>query len=352
MAVGYQAVLWNKFKVRYVQIIWAVILVFAISFAVFSTLSQPDGESFHPVQLVMRTLGFTAFSLLTFILTIGPLARLTARFKPLLYNRRHLGVSAFILMFLHALLAVGWYHGFSETNVFLSLLTTNPNYDQISGFPFESLGLIAFIILFVMAATSHDFWLANLGAPFWKALHMGVYFAYAALVGHVLLGLIQSEQSGVYQIWILASAGLVGVLHLISGFKEFSADRRSGFKASEGWVDAGPVDAIEDGRAVIIPGQGRERIAIFRYDNQISAISNACKHQNGPLGEGRMVNGCVVCPWHGYEYNPRNGRAPAPFTEKIHTYETGIRDGHVFVNIKALPPGTDVEPSRIEGTNS
>ena len=51
------------------------------------------------------------------------------------------------------------------------------------------------VILFVMAATSHDFWLANLTAPVWKALHMLVYVAYALLVGHVALGSLRPERS-------------------------------------------------------------------------------------------------------------------------------------------------------------
>jgi nitrite reductase/ring-hydroxylating ferredoxin subunit len=147
---------------------------------------------------------------------------------------------------------------------------------------------------------------------------------------------------------VLSAFGLVAALHLIAGWKEVSADRRSGFKASEGWVQIGPVSEIPEKRAVIIPGEGRERVAIFRYDGTISALSNACKHQTGPLGEGRIVNGVVVCPWHGYEYEPHNGCAPAPFTEKIATYRAEIRDGEVWVNIKALPAGTSVPPALIE----
>jgi sulfoxide reductase heme-binding subunit YedZ len=348
MAVGYKAVGWNAFKVRYVRWTWAIIAVFLVSFSLASILSQPAGDSFHPVQLILRAFGVTAFCLLSIILMIGPLARFSPRFKPLLYNRRHLGVSAFVLMSVHAVLALVWYHGFAETNPFVSLIATNTNYDRIGGFPFESLGLIAFVILFLMAATSHDFWLANLGAPFWKALHMGVYLAYALLVMHVMLGVVQSEKAAAYPIWVLTSASLVAVLHIAAGVHEWRRDRRAGFPEEEGWIRVGPVGDLIDGRGVILPGIDHERIALFRYDGKLSAISNACKHQNGPLGEGRMSNGCVVCPWHGFEYNPADGRAPEPFTERIATYQTQIRDGIVYVNERAHPPGTYLEPSLIE----
>ena len=66
-----------------------------------------------------------------------------------------------------------------------------------------------------MAATSHDFWLANLTAPIWKALHMLVYVAYALLVLHVTFGVLQGEGSPVY---VGATAlGLVTVLGLQFG---------------------------------------------------------------------------------------------------------------------------------------
>jgi nitrite reductase/ring-hydroxylating ferredoxin subunit len=89
-------------------------------------------------------------------------------------------------------------------------------------------------------------------------------------------------------------------------------------------------------------------VAVFRYDGKISAISNVCQHQNGPLGEGRIIDGCVTCPWHGYQYRPESGAAPPPFKEKIPTFNTKVVGGSVFVHPKPNAPGTYMEPSRIE----
>ncbi len=83
-----------------------------------------------------------------------------------------------------------------------------------------------------------------------------------------------------------------------------------------------------------------ERIAVFRDGRQIGALTNVCAHQNGPIGEGRIINGCVTCPWHGYEYRLEDGCAPPPFTEKLATYRVRLRDGIVEVDPNALPPGT------------
>jgi nitrite reductase/ring-hydroxylating ferredoxin subunit len=79
---------------------------------------------------------------------------------------------------------------------------------------------------------------------------------------------------------------------------------------------------------------------VFRDGTQVGALTNVCAHQNGPIGEGRIINGCVTCPWHGYEYRLEDGCAPPPFTEKLATYRVRLRDGLIEVDPQALPPGT------------
>jgi nitrite reductase/ring-hydroxylating ferredoxin subunit len=89
-----------------------------------------------------------------------------------------------------------------------------------------------------------------------------------------------------------------------------------------------------------------ERVAIFRYDGKISAVSNVCQHQNGPLGEGKIGDdGCITCPWHGFQYKPETGASPPPFTEKVPTFNVKIADGKVFVHRKPNKAGTFVEPA-------
>ena len=90
-----------------------------------------------------------------------------------------------------------------------------------------------------------------------------------------------------------------------------------------------------------------ERVAVFRYDGKISAISNVCRHQNGPLGEGRIIDGCVTCPWHGYQYRPETGASPPPFTDKVATFQTKIVNGKVLLHPCAQAPGTYVKPAQM-----
>jgi methionine sulfoxide reductase heme-binding subunit len=303
--------------------------------------------------LLIRALGTCGFVLLHIVLCIGPLARLDQRFLPVLYNRRHLGVATFLVGLAHGLLATGYYHGFGRVNPLVSLLSSNTNFASWVAFPFELLGVGALVVLFLLAATSHDFWQKTLGPSVWKSLHMAVYVAYALLVMHVVLGGIQSERSSAYPALLAGGIACVTTLHLVTGLRERRKETlpvgpATRNQAKNTWVDVAAVAEIPDTRAKIVCLKGSERIAIFRYDGKISVVTNVCAHQRGPLGEGKIIDGCITCPWHGWEYQPHNGCSPPPFHERIATYRVRVEQSRVLIDPTPLPPGTPVEPARIE----
>lgn len=342
MSVGYRSVLWNKQKKQYDLIILAGIVLYLIVFIVSNVLFQPE---ITPETLIIRASGTLAILMLHIILCIGPLARLNSKFLPLLYNRRHLGVIMFLFALIHGGFGIIQFHGLGDVNPLVSVFTSNTHYGDIMRFPFQSLGFFALVILFLMAATSHDFWLKNLGPKFWKSMHMMVYLAYGLLVMHVLLGVIQMEQSIV---WIgLLAFGLISVitLHIMSAFRGDKTTNHS-INEVEGYHKVCHINDIIEARARMVLIDG-ENIAIFKYDGRLSAINNVCKHQNGPLGEGKVVDGCIVCPWHGYQYRPEDGCSPPPFTEKVSTYKLKIIDNEVFIDPKPLEEGTRIEPLEI-----
>ncbi len=135
------------------------------------------------------------------------------------------------------------------------------------------------------------------------------------------------------------SVGVVSVLHVAAGWRERKSDLGV-VSGGDGWIAVGPPASIPDKGALIVAARGGERIAIFRDGAQIGALTNLCAHQNGPLGEGRIIDGCVTCPWHGYQYRLEDGCAPPPFTEKLATYRVRLNGGIVEVDPRPLPPGT------------
>lgn len=348
MSVGYVPVQWNRHKRFYDAVLAAAVFSYLAVFILIGKWVYRGTHAISDPILLMRALATCAFLMLHIVLCIGPLARLDRRFAPLLYNRRHLGVATFLVGLLHATLAIGFYHGFGRLNPFVSLLAGNTNYTTLSAFPFQVLGLGALIILFLMAATSHDFWLRNLGSRAWKWLHMLVYAAYGLLVMHVALGALQTQRG----VWAATLVGVgvltVSTLHLYAGWRERHRDLHSATVIGDAdveWIDAGPVGDIPDCRGRTVCTRGGERIAVFRYGARVSAIANVCAHQGGPLGEGKIIDGCVTCPWHGWQYRPADGQSPPPFTEKLPTYRVRVRGGRVQVDPRPLPPGTPVEPA-------
>jgi nitrite reductase/ring-hydroxylating ferredoxin subunit len=196
-------------------------------------------------------------------------------------------------------------------------------------------------VLFLLAATSHDFWLSFLTPRIWKALHMLLYVAYGVMVMHVALGLMQENRRIFIPIFLGGSFALVAGLHLVAAWRERRWEASRAIEPSaENWIAVGPPQSIPDRRARIIVAPDGERIAIFRDGDQIGALTNLCAHQNGPIGEGCILNGLVTCPWHGYEYRLADGCAPPPFTEKLATHRVRLRDGIIEVDPVALPPGT------------
>jgi len=349
MSVGYVSIQWTKHKRLYDLVVVCGILIYIAAFVIVSKLIWRDPSSISDQVLLIRALGSCAFVLLHTILCIGPLSRLSPRFLPILHNRRHLGVVTFLIALAHAVVSLGYYHGFGIVNPLISLLTSNTNYTSFAAFPYQTLGLLALIILFLLAATSHDFWLKALTPGTWKRLHMLVYIAYGLLVGHIALGALQTDRGLIAPAAAFMGAVIVTSLHIIAGRREVARDSSpaSPVQESADWIDAGIPDDIPNDRARVLCTPGGERIAIFKHNNTVSAVTNLCAHQGGPLGEGKVIDGCITCPWHGWQYHPHDGCSPPPFTEKIATYQVRIVAGRVQVNPAALPPGTPTTPALI-----
>ena len=344
MALDYSAVQWNRQKRIYDFVLAGGVGAFLVLFGVLSKVLFP---LITDEIMLMRASAAAAFILLHVILCIGPLCRLNRKFLPLLYNRRHAGVTMCLLALIHAALVIVTYHAGGDTNPILGIFKGSPLTGSIAGVPFQPFGFFALVILLLMAATSHDFWLANLSAPMWKSLHMLVYVAYGLLVLHVTFGVLQAEVSSVYVGAVGAGLMTVLGLHIAAAFKEAPADRaRDGAVADDGFVDACAVTDILEKRARIVCLSG-ERVAVFKHDGKISAVSNVCQHQNGPLGEGKILDGCITCPWHGYQYVPETGASPPPFVEKVPTFNVRVKNGRVFVHPKPNSPGTRAEPGLV-----
>ncbi len=343
MSHRYRPVGWTPAKRAYDAVLAVSIAAYLLLFSWLGPRLQDPALALDPYSVAIRAQGSCAFLLLTLALAIGPLARLDQRFLPLLYNRRHLGVATFLVALSHALAVLDWHFSFSPTPALVALLSSEPRGFAVPGLAFIPFGIVALSILLLLAATSHDFWLAFLTPKLWKALHMLIYLAYALVVAHVTFGYLQSAASPWFALLVVASVVLLVGLHLAAGVVQARAERPAQ-AAPTGWLMAARLDAIAEGRGIVVHPAGAEAVAIFRHQGRLSAVSNLCAHQNGPLGEGCVVDGVITCPWHGFQYRLEDGCAPPPFTERIATYRLRVAGDRVLLDPRPNPPGTFVEP--------
>jgi nitrite reductase (NADH) small subunit len=78
---------------------------------------------------------------------------------------------------------------------------------------------------------------------------------------------------------------------------------------------------------------GDKTICVANVNGVYSALDNVCLHQGGPLGEGMIENGKVVCPWHGWQYDPQTGEAVHNRKLKVAVYPMKIEGGDVVVEV-------------------
>jgi nitrite reductase/ring-hydroxylating ferredoxin subunit/DMSO/TMAO reductase YedYZ heme-binding membrane subunit len=339
MTERYVPVGWNVTKIVYDAVALVLIGVYISVFLWVAPSFQHVTLPLDAYTMRMNAFGTCAFLLMSLILAIGPATRLDPRFLPLLYNRRHLGVLTAAVATTHAYSALDWYFSYGRWDRFEMLLRGNTSYFQVHGFPFEIFGIFSLLVLFLLAATSHDFWLRFLTPPIWKALHMMLYAAYLSVVAHISLGALQVAQNPFLAVVVGFCIVGVSALHVAA-----SRQRATEVGLVDGWLDAGPIEAIGEDLGVVVTPPNADPIAVFRHAGRLSAVTNLCAHQNGPLAEGTVIDGCITCPWHGYQYRFEDGRAPPPFTETLATFQIRIVDGRVWVDPVPSPPGTVVEP--------
>jgi nitrite reductase/ring-hydroxylating ferredoxin subunit/multimeric flavodoxin WrbA len=103
-------------------------------------------------------------------------------------------------------------------------------------------------------------------------------------------------------------------------------------------------------RLLTIEGIGT--IVLFNYDGEITALGSSCLHKGGPLDEGNVEKKYegsyyVTCPWHGWEYNIKTGKAPLGYEDQQSVYDVLIKDEKIFVSMYPR-----IKPKRAQHKNN
>lgn len=92
------------------------------------------------------------------------------------------------------------------------------------------------------------------------------------------------------------------------------------------------LDEIPSGKMLQCTVAGRE-IVLCHHRGAFHAFQGECPHQGGPLGQGNLVDGCIVCPWHGWEFSVKKGALDYNPAIALRRYPALVRDGALWVDI-------------------
>jgi 3-phenylpropionate/trans-cinnamate dioxygenase ferredoxin subunit len=103
-------------------------------------------------------------------------------------------------------------------------------------------------------------------------------------------------------------------------------------------VTVEPVCAVEDipEGEVRVVACGARSLALSNIGGQLYAIDNVCTHDDGPLGEGRLQRGRILCPRHGAAFDARTGKVLSlPAVRDVSAYEVTVQGADVLVDCEA-----------------
>src|SRR5262245_3340806 len=83
-------------------------------------------------------------------------------------------------------------------------------------------------------------------------------------------------------------------------------------------------------RKIVLLPDGRE-VALFNVDGKFHAIENVCPHMGGPLGWWELDDCVLTCPWHGWQFDVKNGACINMPGEDASVIPIEVRDGNIFL---------------------
>ena len=62
-------------------------------------------------------------------------------------------------------------------------------------------------------------------------------------------------------------------------------------------------------------------------------MDNVCPHRGGPLGQGMIEGGKLICPWHAWAFDLKTGQAAHTAMAKVPVYEVKVEGEDVLAKL-------------------
>jgi nitrite reductase (NADH) small subunit len=111
-------------------------------------------------------------------------------------------------------------------------------------------------------------------------------------------------------------------------------------RGTEQEVTLGPLDLIPQGEGRTF-ALNEERIAVFHArSGELFATQADCPHRNGPLADGLIGDGTVICPLHAWKFDLSSGQLRGGDC-KLKTYPVRLTsDGLIALTAGVAEPVT------------
>lgn len=100
------------------------------------------------------------------------------------------------------------------------------------------------------------------------------------------------------------------------------------------WHKVADKNALPEGQVMTAMAGSIAVCLIHTAEHGFTAVDNRCPHQGGPLGEGQLDGKWLICPWHGYEYDPKTGNPPEGYGDCVTPLAVEVRDDGIYVEIE------------------
>jgi nitrite reductase (NADH) small subunit len=74
--------------------------------------------------------------------------------------------------------------------------------------------------------------------------------------------------------------------------------------------------------------EGRS-LCVGNVDGAVCVLDGTCPHEGGPLGEGTIEGGKVICPWHAISFDVKTGSADDDPGLKVEVMEAKVEGGEL-----------------------
>jgi len=93
------------------------------------------------------------------------------------------------------------------------------------------------------------------------------------------------------------------------------------------------IEEIPEGSGKVVQ-VGPRKILLANIGGDIHALDSFCAHRGAPLVEGKIIEGQLLCPWHGSAFDITTGTCRTMPEEKVRTYPVEVREGQVWVALE------------------